>query len=66
MPNKMKTRSGVKKRFRLTAKGHLKRWKAYTSHQLTGKSPKRKRSLRKSGIVDSTQENKTRGMLVNR
>lgn len=61
---KMKTRSSVKKRFKLTAKGHLKRKKAYKSHILTKKSPKRRRNLRKGTLIDSTQEKKIKSMLI--
>lgn len=61
---KMKTRSSVKKRFSLTAKGHVKRKKAYTRHILTKKSRKRKRLLRKPGYVHSTQEKQIRSMLI--
>ncbi|MBD3390722.1 MAG: 50S ribosomal protein L35 [Chitinivibrionales bacterium] len=60
---KNKTRSSVKKRYRKTAKGHLKRKKAYTSHILTKKTRKRKRNLRRKAIVDSTQEKKISSML---
>ncbi len=48
---KMKTHRGAAKRFKKTATGKLKRHKAYRSHILTKKSPKRKRKLRKAGIV---------------
>ena len=40
---KMKTHSGAKKRFRKTAKGKLRGRRAYSSHILEKKSPKRKR-----------------------
>lgn len=60
---KVKTRSSVKKRFKLTAKGHLKRKKAYASHILTKKSTKRKRGLRKGTLVDKSQEKKIKLML---
>ena len=50
---KMKTKSSVKKRFKLTGKGKIKRMKANTSHLLTHKSKKRKRQLRSSTLVDS-------------
>lgn len=60
---KVKTRSGVKKRFRLTASGHLKRKNAFTSHILTKKSRKRKRNLRKNTLVHCTQEKKMKAML---
>lgn len=51
---KMKTKKSAAKRFKLTANGKLKRNKAYKSHILTKKSPKRKRNLRKATITDST------------
>jgi large subunit ribosomal protein L35 len=40
---KMKTHSGAKKRFKLTAKGKVKARHAFTSHILEKKSPKVKR-----------------------
>ena len=49
---KSKTHSGAKKRLRRTGTGKIKREKAYRSHILTKKSPKRKRKLRKAGLVD--------------
>jgi large subunit ribosomal protein L35 len=61
---KIKSRSAVKKRFKTTAKGHLKRKRAYHSHILTKKSRKRKRTLRQLTLVDSTQENKIKSMLL--
>jgi large subunit ribosomal protein L35 len=42
---KMKTHSGAKKRFRLTAKGKVRGRHAMTSHILQKKSAKRKRRL---------------------
>ncbi|MCR5651195.1 MAG: 50S ribosomal protein L35 [Lachnospiraceae bacterium] len=51
---KMKTNRSAAKRFKLTGSGKLKRNKAYKRHILTKKSPKVKRNLRKSAIVDST------------
>ncbi|PRR82893.1 50S ribosomal protein L35 [Clostridium vincentii] len=53
---KMKTHRGAAKRFRKTGSGKLKRAKAFRSHILTKKSPKRKRKLRKAGYLNSTQE----------
>ena len=46
--NKMKTHRGAAKRMKLTGSGKVKRNKAYKSHILTKKSPKRKRGLRTS------------------
>ena len=51
---KMKTSRAAAKRFKATGPGKLKRNKAYKSHILTKKSPKRKRNLRKSAIVDAS------------
>ena len=51
---KMKTCRSAAKRFKVTGTGKLVRNKAYKSHILTKKSPKRKRNLRKSTVVDPT------------
>jgi len=51
---KMKTKRGAAKRFKKTGTGKIKRSKAFTSHILTKKSTKRKRNLRKSGLVDGS------------
>ncbi|MGI8413469.1 MAG: 50S ribosomal protein L35 [Solirubrobacteraceae bacterium] len=42
---KMKTHSGAKKRFHVTATGKVRGRKAFSSHILEKKSPKRKRRL---------------------
>ena len=47
---KMKTHKGSKKRFRVTAKGKLKRAQAGKKHLLSHKTGKRKRHLRESVI----------------
>ena len=44
---KMKTHTASKKRFRLTGSGKVARRKAFKSHILEKKSPKRKRGFRK-------------------
>jgi len=49
---KMKTNRGAAKRFKITGKGKIVYSKAYASHILTKKTTKRKRNLRKSGIID--------------
>jgi len=51
---KIKTNRGAAKRFHTTGSGKIVRNKAFSSHILTKKSTKRKRNLRKSGLVDST------------
>ena len=53
---KMKSNSGAKKRFARTGTGRLKRKKAFASHILTKKSPKRKRNLRESTLVAKVDE----------
>jgi large subunit ribosomal protein L35 len=60
---KMKTKRGAAKRFKKTGTGKIKRSKAFTSHILTKKSTKRKRNLRKSGIVDSSNDRTIRKIL---
>jgi large subunit ribosomal protein L35 len=60
---KMKSRSCARKRFKLTANGHLKRAKANKSHILNKKSRKRKRNLRKSTLVFKGVEKKVRTMI---
>ena len=58
---KMKTRGSVRKRFKRTASGKIKRGSAFRSHILTKKTTKRKRSLRKRAYVskaDSKRMNK--------
>jgi large subunit ribosomal protein L35 len=59
----MKTRSGAKKRFRVTATGKIKRASAYRSHILTSKTTKRKRKLRKGAIVSPGNEKSVRMMI---
>ena len=48
---KMKTRRAAAKRFTVTGSGKIKRNKAYNSHILEKKSPKRKRNLRKATMM---------------
>jgi len=48
---KMKTHRGAAKRFRRTGTGKLVRKKAFHSHILEKKSPKRKRNMRKSTLI---------------
>lgn len=60
---KIKTSRAAAKRFKKTGSGGLKRNKAYKSHILTKKSPKRKRNLRKSTMTDSTNEKNMKKIL---
>ncbi|MGL5676946.1 MAG: 50S ribosomal protein L35 [Cellulosilyticaceae bacterium] len=60
---KLKTNRAAAKRFKATGTGKLKRSKAYTSHILTKKSTKRKRNLRKPGLVDETNAKQMKRLL---
>jgi large subunit ribosomal protein L35 len=60
---KLKTNKGAAKRFRLTSKGRVKRKKAYKSHILTKKAPKRKRALRKMALINKRDEKNIRRLI---
>jgi large subunit ribosomal protein L35 len=60
----MKTKSGAKKRFTLTATGRVKRKHAYKSHILTKKTTKQKRNLTQTGLVSKADEKNIKAMLV--
>ena len=60
---KMKTHRVAAKRFKKTGSGKIKRSKAYASHLLGSKTPKRKRNLRKAGLV-SQEETKRISRLI--
>ena len=57
---KLKTQRGAAKRFKKTASGKIKRHKAYKTHILTKMSPKRKRQLRRPGLVSSADMNRVK------
>ena len=54
---KMKTKSGAKKRFKLTGSGKIKRKNAFKNHILTKKETKQKRNLTKSSLVHKSDVN---------
>ena len=60
---KLKTHRGAAKRFKVTGTGKIRRSKAYRSHILTKKSTKRKRNLRKGGLVSDGDYAKVKAML---
>jgi large subunit ribosomal protein L35 len=60
---KMKTKRGAAKRFRLSARGKIKRSKAYKRHILTSKSTKRKRQLDMDGLVSTADKRRVNAML---
>ena len=63
---KMKTRTTVKKRFRLTAGGKVKRKKMNLRHLLTGKNSKRRRRLGRKAMVNPVQAKKLKMMMSGR
>lgn len=48
---KIKTHRGLSKRVKITGTGKVKRTKAYHSHLLSSKGPKRKRRLSRPDII---------------
>jgi len=60
---KVKTKSGAKKRFKLTGTGKIKRKKAYKSHILTKKETKQKRNLSHATLVDKADAPRVKKML---
>lgn len=60
---KLKTKKAAAKRFSKTGTGKLKRMKAGKQHILTKKSSKSKRNLRKSTMMDKTNEKNMKKIL---
>lgn len=60
---KIKSNRAAMKRFKVTASGKIKRGRGFKRHLLSTKGKKRKRHLRKAGIV-SPQEQKNIRKLV--
>ena len=61
---KLKTKSGAKKRFKVTGTGKIKFKHAYKNHILTKKETKQKRRLSGKGLVNTSDLNSVREMLV--
>jgi large subunit ribosomal protein L35 len=60
---KNKTHKGIKKRVKVTATGKLRHRRAFSSHLLTKKSSKRKRSFRKDRPVNGSDLSRARVLL---
>jgi len=60
---KMKTHSGAKKRFKVTANGKVRGRHAFSSHILEKKTPKRKRGFRKPMEVSDHDAPRIKKML---
>ena len=63
---KMKTHSGAKKRFRKTASGKLRGKRAYSSHMLEHKSPKRKRRMARPTEIAKPDQKRVNTLLNKR
>jgi large subunit ribosomal protein L35 len=59
----MKSNRAAAKRFSATGGGSIKRAKAYKSHILTKKSPKRKRNLRQNTLVSGADQRRVKRLL---
>ena len=59
----MKTHSGAKKRFKVTATGKVRGRSAFSSHILEKKSPKRKRRLARPAVISKHDEAQVKTLL---
>ena len=60
---KMKTRRAAAKRYKLTGSGKVKYKKQGLRHILSKKSTKRKRHLRKAGILSAAEQKRAKALL---
>lgn len=61
---KMKSNRAAMKRFRRTGGGGIRRQKAFHGHIFTKKTSKRKRNLRKLGMIAAVDLSRVRRMLA--
>jgi large subunit ribosomal protein L35 len=61
---KQKTNKSAAKRFRKTSSGKYKYSKAGSGHLLSSKSRKRKRNLRKAGVLSKAETKRVNAMLA--
>ena len=61
---KQKTKRAARKRFKITGTGKVKRYRAFKSHILTKKHPKRKRRLRQATLVAAADERRIKRLLL--
>src|SRR2546428_11392888 len=59
---KMKTKRGARKRLKRTASGKMMRAGGWKQHKLEGKSPKRRRRLRKAQMIDHADAARLKGL----
>jgi large subunit ribosomal protein L35 len=60
---KMKTHSGAKKRFKITATGKVRGRHAFSSHILEKKSPKRKRGFARPAVISRKDSGRVKELL---
>lgn len=60
---KQKSHRGAAKRFRVTASGKFKHRHAFRSHNFGAKNAKRRRALRREGLVDDRDTARIRRLL---
>lgn len=60
---KQKTKRAAAKRFKITGRGKVKRFRAFKSHILTKKHPKRKRRLRQSTTLSKADATRIKHLL---
>lgn len=61
---KLKTKSGAKKRFKVTGTGKVKHKRAFKNHILTKKETKQKRRLGHMALVNKSDMDNVKAMLV--
>ena len=61
---KMKTHKGAAKRFKITKKGKLKHYNAGHSHMQSGKTPNRRRKLRKPSLLATEHAGRVARLLL--
>jgi large subunit ribosomal protein L35 len=61
---KLKTKSGAKKRFKITGTGKVKHKRAFKNHILTKKETKQKRRLGNKSLVKKSDMKNVKAMLV--
>jgi large subunit ribosomal protein L35 len=61
---KLKTKSGAKKRFKVTGTGKIMHKHAFKNHILTKKETKQKRRLGKKSVVKKSDMNNVKAMLI--
>jgi large subunit ribosomal protein L35 len=60
---KMKTHSGTKKRFKLTASGKVRGRHSFSTHILEKKSPKRKRNMGRPAMLEGSDADRVKVLL---